>query len=149
MGTQDPAVDQEVSRLLHDLPRERGQLLPALWRVVERYQALTPPLMEAVAQALRIPAAEVFGVASFYTLFDIRADKTPVYVCTDVLCALQGAQQLQEAGEAAAAGRSVVIKESACLGQCDHAPAVWIKGRVLRRVSAAEMARAVGEVPDA
>jgi NADH:ubiquinone oxidoreductase subunit E len=145
MDTQNSEVYTNVAALLQDIPRDRAQLLPALWRVVERYQELTHGVLEAVSQSLGIPYAEVFGVASFYTLFDNETGKTPVYICTDVMCALQGAQSLKDAAEAAALGNPVSVRESACLGQCDHAPAGWFGGEVITRATSGAVAAAVKE----
>ncbi len=146
MDTQDSAVYTDVVALLQGLPRDRAQLLPALWRVVEHYQALTPEVIDAVSQSLGVPYAEVYGVASFYTLFDNVTGQTPVHICTDVLCALQGAQGLQEAAEAAALGMPVAVRESACLGQCDYAPAAWIGAQIIRRATPEAVAAAVKAV---
>ncbi len=146
MDTQDLAINTEVAALLQGMPRDRSQLLPALWRVVDRYQELTPGVIDAVSQSLNIPYAEVYGVASFYTLFDNAPGKVPVHICTDVMCALQGAGSLQEAAEDAALGRPVAVRESACLGQCDHAPAAWIGSQVMRRATPEAVRAAVKAV---
>lgn len=145
MDNQNEMVESAVKVLLSDLPRERGQLLPALWRVVEQYHEITPELIRAVSENLNIPYADVYGVASFYALFDNPGGKVPVYVCTDVMCMMQGAEGLKEAAEAAAQTTSVAIRESACLGQCDYAPTAWSGTRVLRRASAEEIVAAVKE----
>ncbi|AUW95227.1 MAG: hypothetical protein C7B44_10470 [Sulfobacillus thermosulfidooxidans] len=137
---------QEVAGLLKDLPAERGQLLPALWRVVEHYHALTPALIGAVSEVLGVAYAEVYGVASFYTLFDNIEGTTPVHICTDVMCALQGAEELKAWAEQAAAGLPITVKESACLGQCDHAPAAWIGQKILRRATPQVVQEAVKAV---
>lgn len=146
MDTQDLAITTEVAALLQGMPRDRSQLLPALWRVVDRYQELTPGVIDAVSQTLNIPYAEVYGVASFYTLFDNAPGKVPVHICTDVMCALQGAGSLQEAAEEAALGSPVAVRESACLGQCDHAPAAWIGSQVMRRATPESVRAAVKAV---
>lgn len=145
MDNQNETVDSAVKVLLSDLPRERGQLLPALWRVVEQYHEITPDLIRAVSENLGIPYADVYGVASFYSLFDNPGGKVPVYVCTDVMCMMQGAKDLKHAAESAAQATSVAIRESACLGQCDFAPAAWSGTRVLRRARVEEIVAAVKE----
>ena len=136
-------METAVAARLHDLPRERGQLLPVLWRVMEEYHQLSPELLEAVSQSMDIPYAEVYGVASFYALFENASGDTPVYVCTDVMCALQGAESLKKAAEGASLGTRVAVHASACLGQCDYAPAVWSGSHVLRRATAGDVTAAV------
>ncbi len=145
MDSENGTVSDAVKVLLHDIPRERGQLLPALWRVVEQYREITPELIGAVSESLNIPYAEVYGVASFYSLFDNPGGKMPVYVCTDVMCMLQGSENLKHAAESAAENGPVTIRESACLGQCDYAPAAWSGARVLRRATPEEIVSVVKE----
>ncbi len=145
MDNQNGTIYASVRLLLQDMPHERGQLLPALWRVVEHYREITPELIGAVSEGLSIPYAEVYGVASFYSLLDNPGGKMPIYVCTDVMCLLQGAEKLKHAAEEAAQDEPVAVRESACLGQCDYAPAAWSGKRVLRRTTAQELVTAVKE----
>lgn len=142
MDVKKSAMETTVAARLNDLVRERGQLLPALWRVMEEYRQLSPELLEAVSLFMDIPYAEVYGVASFYSLFENASGNTPMYVCTDVMCALQGAESLREATKANF-GTKVTVHESACLGQCDYAPAVWSGSHVLRRATADDVTAAV------
>jgi NADH:ubiquinone oxidoreductase subunit E len=146
MENENSAIYQEVQALLGDLPQHRTQLLPLLWRVAEHQGRISRQAMEAIAVVLNVPVADVFGVASFYTLFEDVGENVPVYICTDVMCALAGAEQLKETAEHSAVNRPVAVKESACLGQCDHAPAAWIKGKVFKRATAEEIEAAIKEV---
>lgn len=139
METDKNAVAERVSRLLETVPKDRGQLLPALWRVFEEYQRIGPEMIEAVSNAMNIPYAEVFGVASFYALFDNAAGHRPIYVCTDVLCALKGSEDLLAVGEDAAQGAAVALKESPCLGHCDGAPAMFDGHRTVRNATRASL----------
>ncbi len=151
MDNENSAIFDDVKALLGNLPKERNQLVPLLWRVAEHQGRISKSAMEAVAALLDVPVADVFGVASFYTLFeDLREDLregVPAYICSDVMCALKDSQKLKEAAEAAATDRKVMVKESACLGQCDYAPAAWIGGKILREASCEQVQTAVREVP--
>lgn len=125
MHTDESAIALRVASLLQDVPKERSQLLPALWRVFEEFWRIGPEIVEAVSATMNIPYAEVYGVASFYALFDNAEGQRPIYVCTDVMCALKGSEDLLKAGKDAAHGAPAAIKESPCLGHCDGAPAVF------------------------
>ena len=135
MDTAKPEIASHVSQLLADVPKERGQLLPALWRVFEAYWRIGPEMIQAVSDTMNIPYADVYGVASFYALFDNPEGQRPIYVCTDVMCALKGSEALLEAGQEVAQGESVVVKEAPCLGHCDGAPAVFDGQRTLRHAT--------------
>jgi NADH:ubiquinone oxidoreductase subunit E len=143
MDLDKAALAAHVQELLSDIPRERQQLLPALWRVFEEYWHLSPELIDLIAQALEIPYAEVYGVASFYALFDNPDGKRPIYVCTDVMCALYGAEDLFKAGEDLAKAAMVRIKEAPCLGHCDGAPAVFDGQQTIRQANTKLLAEAI------
>ena len=125
MHTEQAVINVRVSALLEDLPKERSQLLPALWRVFEEYWCLEPEMIEAISNAMGVPYAEVYGVASFYALFDNPEGCRPIYVCTDVMCALRGSEDLLKSGQIGAKGTPVSIKGAPCLGYCDEAPAMF------------------------
>lgn len=141
-GDKSP-VAARVAELLADLPKERQQLLPALWRVFDEYWRIGPEMIQAVSDVLDIPYAEVYGVASFYALFDNPEGRRPLYVCTDVMCALRGGERLLTAGESLAEGAAVVVKEAPCLGHCDGAPAFFDGQRTVRNATESSLAQAI------
>ena len=71
---------------------------------------LSTETMEFVAQYLGMPPIAVYEVASFYTMYDLQpAGKHKVAICTNLPCALHGANEAarapQEAGSAWASAR--------------------------------------------
>ncbi|NMP23293.1 NAD(P)H-dependent oxidoreductase subunit E [Sulfobacillus harzensis] len=114
-------TEQQVAELVKDLPKERSSLLPALWAVVDHLGWIDDERTEAVAQALRQPVAEVYGVASFYALLPTKP-KDPVRVCDDLLCRLKGSQDLiSELNR-----RGIEAVSWPCLGRCEQAPAALL-----------------------
>lgn len=140
-GTETVAM--RVASLLEVLAKERGQLLPALWIVYEEFGHIGPEVTEAVSNTMNIPYAEVYGVASFYALFDNPIGMRPLYVCTDVMCALQGSEDLLKTGVEAASGEPITIKASPCLGHCDGAPVLFDGNRTVRQVTAGVLMAAI------
>ncbi|PSR33981.1 MAG: hypothetical protein C7B46_07660 [Sulfobacillus benefaciens] len=143
MDTEKPAVMAEVFSILKDIPQDRSQLLVALWLVFEHYQRFRPEIVDAVSQYMNIPYAEVYGVTSFYALFHNPDGKNPLHVCTDVMCALQGADDLVKKLQALTQRSTVCVKECPCLGQCDAAPAAFFGKQVLRRATPDLIAQAI------
>lgn len=137
------AVFLRVQSLLCDLGQERSQLLPALWRVFDEYRYLGPEMIEAVSVSMNIPYAEVYGVASFYALFDNAGGRRPIYVCTDVMCALAGSEELLKASEDLQQGTTVSVKGAPCLGHCDAAPALFDGRATIRRATKESLAAAI------
>jgi NADH-quinone oxidoreductase subunit F len=79
----------------------------------------------AVADALGLSDARVFGVASFYTLLSTRPRAAKVVrLCDGPVCMLRGAGAARAAVEAAAGGWAV--ERCSCLGLCDRAPAALV-----------------------
>ncbi len=108
--------------------RLRHMLLPALHALQNEAGWISPGGLNYVSEALQVPPAEAYGVASFYELF--RVDEAPdhedavTHVCVDGPCRARSAAAI--AAVEAAGGH---VHESPCLGQCERPPAVFIQGR--------------------
>ncbi len=90
----------------------RHLLLPALRAAQRRVGWVTPGALGYASRRLDVPPAEAYGVATFYALLSLEERPPEVlHVCTDLACALAGA----EVPEGAIA--------SPCLGLCELAPA--------------------------
>src|SRR5262249_54101568 len=106
----------------------RDLLLPALHAVQPRFGWLPPGALNYVSQRLEVPPAETYGVATFYHLFSLTALPLAVaHVCDDIACRIHGGEQLclELATRLGSPGKSG-WKRSACLGQCEHAPAALV-----------------------
>jgi NADH:ubiquinone oxidoreductase subunit F (NADH-binding)/NADH:ubiquinone oxidoreductase subunit E len=82
-------------------------------------------VLGAVADALRVNDARVYGTASFYALLSTqpRAPKA-IRICDGPVCMLRGALSLGESIQAATTGGEWAVERCSCLGLCDCAPAV-------------------------
>src|SRR5204863_9662418 len=133
----------DVRDTLARFPRERTWLLPALREVQHAERWLSPDALDAVAAHLRVPASEVWGVATHYPELRLaRPGRRIVRVCTGVACAALGARELLtrcqqrfavRAGETAADG-SATVEELDCAFACAVGPVIEIdhirRGRV-------------------
>lgn len=134
-------------------------LIEVLHTAQELFGHLTPELLREVALKLKLPPSRVLGVATFYNFFSLqpKAEHTAV-VCLGTACYVAGAPQLVQALErrrcacAAAdadkeAGPARLSVQSArCIGSCGLAPAVVLDGRILPRVSAAQLERELDKI---
>ena len=84
--------------------------------LLEEHGGNVPGSAEVVSRATGVPAADVYGVATFYSLID-RPD-VDVRVCHGLSCKMAGSDAL--AGRVRAEGLS--CEEVSCLGRCDRAP---------------------------
>ena len=100
---------------------------------------VTPEGIEACAGILGISAAEVSGVATFYTMYKRRpVGDYHVGVCTNTLCAVMGGDQIfatlkdhldvgnDETTADDGAGRTITLEHVECNAACDFAPVVMV-----------------------
>jgi NADH-quinone oxidoreductase subunit E len=111
--------------------------MPALHLVQREIGWLPDQVLEELANLIGISKTEVGTVAGFYTMYArAQAGKHTVFFCTDLPCALRGAEAMLEhierklgcqAGQTTADG-TITLHEAECLGGCDHAPVMLIDG---------------------
>jgi NADH-quinone oxidoreductase subunit E len=116
----------------------RSALLPALRLAQEEHGWLSPEVMREVADALDVTPAFVASIATFYDQFNTEpVGEHLVEVCTNVSCALYGAQQVLEAFEADLGCRAgetsgdgkVALRTIECLGGCGWGTIVAVDHR--------------------
>jgi NADH-quinone oxidoreductase E subunit len=128
----------EVQEIKAQYPVERSAVLPALRLAQERHGWLPPEALAEVAEALDLTPAQVEAVASFYDMFHLEpVGKHLVEVCTNLSCALVGAQQVLEAfeqelgvhpGETTEDGE-FTLRAVECAGGCGWAVVVALDDR--------------------
>jgi NADH-quinone oxidoreductase subunit E len=124
---------QEIERILAKYPPDRKQaaVMPLLYLAQRDGMYVTKQSMEEIGEILNISATEVASIVGFYTLYyDEPAGKYRVQVCTDLPCALRGAEEFLEklcenlgirVGETTPDGL-VTVEHVMCLAGCDRAP---------------------------
>ena len=112
--------------------KQKGALIPALHIVQEEANGwLDVPVMDHVAELLDILPIEVYEVASFYTMFNLKpVGKYVLEVCRTGPCMVCGSDEIINhikkklnivEGETTADGL-FTLKPSECLGACGYAP---------------------------
>jgi NADH-quinone oxidoreductase subunit E len=125
----------EVQKLKEQYPDPDSAMLPALRLAQEKHGYLSPDALRECADALGTTPAVCEAVASFYDMLHLAPiGRHMVEVCTNVSCALVGAQQVLErfeqelevsAGETTADGE-VTLRPIECLGGCGWATVVSV-----------------------
>jgi NADH-quinone oxidoreductase subunit E len=117
--------------------RQRSATLSALRFAQEQNDGfLSPELMDAVAEYLRLPAIQVYEVASFYSMFETHpCGRHHVSVCTNISCWLNGAEDILahcerklgiKVGESTPDRRIFLKREEECLAACTGAPMMMV-----------------------
>ena len=135
----------EPTDILSRFPRERTWLLPALHALQHRDRWLSPTALEEVADHLRVPRSEVYGVATHYPEFRLtQPGRRVVRVCVGLSCRVRGGLDVLTACErrlGIAAGATtpdgaVTLERLDCAFDCAMAPVVEIEGEHRGRVEA-------------
>ena len=145
----------EIQKVVAQYPEARSAVLPALRMAQERHGWLSTEAIREVADALDLTPAYCKSVASFYDMFHLQpVGRHLVEVCTNVSCALVGAQQVLEAfereldtraGESSPDG-TATLKTIECLGGCGWATIVAVDGHYRRYVKPEEVPGIVEEL---
>ena len=149
------ALATAIRAVAQQYPDRRSALLPALRLAQEQYGWLSPEALVAVADALEYTPAYCLSIASFYDQFRLEpVGRHLVEVCTNVSCALAGAQQVIEvferelsirAGTTTADGE-FTLGTVECLGGCGWATVIAIDNRHRLRVHAEDVAAIVEDL---
>ncbi len=134
-GPLDDTVLTELREITTRYPQPRSALLPML-HLVQSYEGrVTARGIEACADILGLTAAEVSGVATFYTMYKRRpVGDYHVGVCTNTLCAVMGGDAIFERlkdhldvgnDETTEDGR-ITLEHLECNAACDYAPVVMV-----------------------
>jgi NADH-quinone oxidoreductase subunit E len=144
-----------VQEIAGQYPDARSAVLPALRLAQERDGYLTREGFRDVADALDLTPAYCEGVASFYDMFHLEpVGGQLVEVCTNVSCALVGAQQVLEAFESELGVRAggttddgaVTLRTIECAGGCGWGTVVAVNHRYREPVRPEDVPAIVEEV---
>lgn len=130
---------KEVKQILSKYPPEhkRSAVMPLLYLAQREEGFINKTAMQDIAQILDITETDVAAIVGFYTLYhDKKEGKYRMQVCTDLPCALRGAEEFMDSlcenlgiqvGETTADG-FVTVEHVMCLAACDKAPMFQMQG---------------------
>ncbi|MCW2772555.1 MAG: dehydrogenase subunit [Nocardioides sp.] len=125
----------ELKEIAARYPEARSGLLPMLHLVQSSEGRVTPEGIEACAEILGISAADVSGVATFYTMYKRRpVGDYHVGVCTNTLCAVMGGDLIFErlkyhlgvGNDETTDDGKITLEHVECNAACDYAPVMMV-----------------------
>lgn len=133
-----------VDEVIKNNSKTRENLIPVLQKVQSKLGYLPALAMEKIAEGLSVPAADVYGLVTFYNQFRLNPPgKHQVKVCMGTACYMVGGDITLESFE-----RRMEIKENetspdrlyslervACVGCCTMAPVVVVDDEVEGKVT--------------
>ena len=120
-------------------------LIAVLHKAQELFGYLPKEVMDEVAEAMQIPTAHIWGVATFYHYFNLKPiGKHVVSVCMGTACYVKGATQVLEALKkelGVQVGQTTddmlfTLQEARCLGACGIAPVLMIDDKIYGELDA-------------
>lgn len=128
-------VKAEVAEAISHYPVKRSAVLPLLWIAQRTWGWVPPAALKLVAKSLELNEPEVFGVATFYTMFNLKpVGRHHLQVCMTLSCSLMGADRLFRHlehklgihhGETTADGR-YTLRRVECLAACGNGPCMQV-----------------------
>jgi NADH-quinone oxidoreductase subunit E len=149
---------EEIRKAAEPYPDQRSGVMNGLRLAQQHYGGWLPPeALAEVADALDLTPAHVQSVATFYDMYHLApVGEHMVEVCTNVSCALVGAQQVVEAfehelgvrvGETSEDGK-VTLRTIECAGGCGYAPVVVVDHRYREPTRPEDVPGIVAELGD-
>ena len=139
--------DEKISMINEICARfdnDPGELINVLHQTQDTFGYLPAEVQELIAHNLRVSAAHVYGVVTFYSYFSmLPKGDYPISICMGTACYVRGAEKVLDefkkelnikVGETTEDGR-FSINCLRCVGACGLAPVVMVGEKVFGRVS--------------
>lgn len=146
----------KVLEIIESYNSDKSKLITILQKVQEEYRFLPEEILIYIATALKMPVAEVYGVATFYAHFTLTAKgKYIVKVCDGTACHVKNSTALIDAlqkklelkkGEHTTPDMMFTLETVSCLGACGLAPVMVVNEQVYGQVSEDKVSEIIDEI---
>jgi len=153
-----PPSDDKRWKVVETTMRRHGYapsaLIETLHAIQDTFGHVSEDALRYVSQSLNVPPSKVYGVATFYNLFNMKPlGRHVISVCTGTACFVKGAGEivdflqkeygLQE-GETTPDGE-LTFMVARCVGACGLAPVMILDGEVVGKLSVEDMKARIRE----
>ena len=148
-----PATLDKFNEIIARYPKKEAAMLPVLYLAQQEFGHIGPEAIDYVAKLMGQTPARVYGVVSFYTMFNMQPiGRHHIQVCRTLPCALRGAEAVTtlirqklgiEPGQTTPDGR-FTLTEVECLASCGTAPMMQINDDFYENLTE----RKIGEILD-
>ena len=135
MATLSEENLRNLEKLKKLYPTSKSLTLPVLWMAQKQFGWISSETMKYIAGLLNLPVSHIFGVVTFYTMFNTKpVGKNHIQVCTNVSCMLRDAEKITyhlcermkiKLGETTP-DEQFTVTEVECLGACGGAPMMQV-----------------------
>jgi NADH-quinone oxidoreductase subunit E len=133
---------------------EQGALIPLLQAAQDTYGYIPASAIDQISEIVGIPAAEIYGVITFYSQFRLKPlGKYLIKVCDGTACHVNGAEriagtiedELQLGGNDTTDDGLFTVQKVACLGCCSLSPVIMINDETYGRLTAKKVQQLLKE----
>lgn len=142
---------KEIIQTYKDVP---GGLIESYHALQREYNYIPEEAIDIAAQVFNIPKAKAYGVATFYSYFNIgKRGKYVIRICESAPCHIAGADKVVAAlenelgikmGETTPEGK-FTLEYTECVGQCQATPVITINSKPYENVSPDKISNILAE----
>ena len=146
----------EVNVILDRNDYDPQKLIPILQQVQEHYKFLSKEVIKYVANSLKIPPSQVYGVATFYAHFALEPKGKYIFkLCDGTACHVKGSQHILDAlydklslseEKPTSDDMLFTVETVSCLGACGLAPVMLVNDKVYGQVTPEQAHEIIEEV---
>jgi NADH-quinone oxidoreductase subunit E len=123
---------------------EKGALIPLLQAAQDTYGFIPTTAIDQISEIVGIPAAEIYGVITFYSQFRLKPlGKFLIKICDGTACHVNGSEriagivedELQISGNDTTEDGLFTLQKVACLGCCSLSPVIMINDETFGRLT--------------
>jgi NADH:ubiquinone oxidoreductase subunit E len=147
-------IKEQLDDILSRYSKERGNLIPLLQEVQERFGYLPEEAIQEIADFLKLSNSAVYAVSTFYAQFKFTpTGKRLIKVCRGTACHVRGgAQVLREVekrlgikpGETTE-DLEYTLEMIACFGSCALAPVMVVDNNVYGRMTTTQVGHTLAD----
>ncbi len=149
--------EKKFQKLICQYPKINSLSLPSLWLVQEQKGWISLDAIEYIANRLGRSAADIYSIASFYTMFKLKqVGKHHICICKTVSCKLCGSENIKKKleqklgikpGEITKDG-NFSLEEVECLGACKDAPVISLDEKYIGNLTIEKIEKIIDELSD-
>lgn len=137
------SLNQAIEEIGKRRPGQSGDLIPLLQMVQRSIGYLPEEALLEIARTTRVPAATVFGVATFYAQFRLSPQgRHTIRICTGTACHVRGSHRILQSvksrlnveTDGTTEDRMFTLETVSCFGACALAPVVVVDASVNGRM---------------
>ncbi len=146
---------EEISKYIYENDRDQSELIEVLHKTQDMYGYIPKELIPVIAEQLRMPMAQIYGVITFYSRFSlVPKGKYSISVCMGTACYVKGAQDILDefskqldikAGETSE-DLIFSIVDTRCIGECSLAPVVTVNEKVYAHFKVEDVETVLNEI---